>query len=140
MYQDLLLATDGSDGAQRATDHAIALANRLDARVHVLSVAEEGPHSTEQRDRLRADPESEAIEAVEKADTAATTGGVETTTTVRSGVPQEQIVDVAEANEIDMIVIGAVGRGKLEQLVVGSVAQEVVRTASVPVVTVRDGS
>ncbi|MDQ2052586.1 universal stress protein [Natronolimnohabitans sp. A-GB9] len=138
MYQDILLATDGSEGARQATEHAIELADRLEARLHVLSVAEEGPHSSEKQDEMRSDPEGEAEEAIEEAERAASQRGVETTRTVRHGVPQEEIVDVAEANAMDLIVMGTHGRTGLDHLVVGSVAEEVVRNAPVPVVTVRE--
>ncbi|MFC4541796.1 universal stress protein [Halosolutus amylolyticus] len=138
MYQDLLIATDDSDGSRRATEHAIALADQLGARLHVLSVSEEGPHSTEKKDKLRSDPESEAHRAVEHAAEMASERGVEATTDVRQGVPQEQIVDFAETNGVDMIVVGTVGRSGLDHLVVGSVAEEVVREATMPVVTVRE--
>ncbi|RQG93803.1 universal stress protein [Natrarchaeobius chitinivorans] len=138
MYHDLLLATDGSDGARRATQHAVSLANRLDATVHVLSVVEEGPHSSEKRDELRSDPEQEATEAVEAAERVATAEGVDVTTAIRSGVPQEEILDAADATGADLIVVGTVGRTGLDQLIVGSVAEEVVRHATVPVVTVRE--
>ncbi|WP_265107949.1 universal stress protein [Halosolutus halophilus] len=140
MYQDLLIATDDSDGARRAVDHAVELADQLDATLHVLSVSEEGPHSTQKQDKMRSDPESEAHQAVERAAESASERGVETTTNLRQGVPQEQIVDFAETNAIDMIVVGTVGRTGLDHLVVGSVAEEVVRNATVPVVTVRETS
>lgn len=140
MYQDLLIATDDSDGARQAVDHAIALADQLDATLHVLSVSEEGPHSTEKQDEMRSDPEGEANRAVERAAESAAARGVEAMTNIRTGVPQEQIVDFAEANPIDMIVVGTTGRTGLDHLVVGSVAEEVVRNATVPVVTVRETS
>lgn len=138
MYQDLLLATDGTDGARQATEHAIELADRLGATLHIVSVSEDGPHSTEKKDEMRSDPEGEAVEALEEAERTAAQRGLEVTTTVRHGVPQEEIVDVAEVNAIDMIVVGTEGRTGLDHLVVGSVAEEVVRNAPVPVVTVRD--
>lgn len=138
MYQDLLLATDGSEGAKRATDHAIELAYRLEATLHILSVSEEGPHSTEKRDEMRSDPQSEAEEAVAEAEHEAADAGIEVTTAVRKGVPQEEIVAFADEHGIDMIVVGTVGRSGLDKLVVGSVAEEVVQSASVPVVTVRE--
>ncbi|RQH00386.1 universal stress protein [Natrarchaeobius oligotrophus] len=139
MYQELLLATDGSDGARRATNHAIALADRLDARLRVVSVSEEGPHSSEKRDELRTDHEEEAREAVETAERAATADGLAVTTEIRSGVPQDEILEAAAEHGSDLIVVGTVGRSGLDQLIVGSVAEEVVRNASVPVVTVREG-
>ncbi|ARS91632.1 universal stress protein [Natrarchaeobaculum aegyptiacum] len=138
MYDDCLLATDGSDGARRATEHAIELADRLEATLHVVSVAEEGPHSSEKRDRMRSDPESEAAEAVEAAAAPARERNLEVTTTVLEGVPQEKIVAFAEQNPIDLLVLGTVGRSGLDNLVVGSVAEEVVRNAPAPVVTVRE--
>ncbi len=140
MYQNLLVATDGSDAARLASEHAIELADQLGATLHVLSVTEEGPHSSEKRDELRSDDEAEAERVVETVVEEAAARGVETSTIIRAGVPQEQIVDVADSTEIDMIVMGTVGRSGLDQLVVGSVAEEVVRNATVPVVTVRNPS
>lgn len=138
MYQDLLLATDGGDGARKATEHAIALADGLEATLHVVSIAEEGPHSSEKRDEMRADESEEAVRATEAAEREAQAAGVEVETAVREGVPQEEIVSFAEANPVDLIVVGTAGRSGLDQLVVGSVAEEVVRNAPVPVVTVRE--
>ncbi|ELY44750.1 universal stress protein [Natronorubrum bangense] len=138
MYQDLLLATDGSEGADQATEHAIELASQLDATLHILSVSEDGPHSSDKRDKMRADPEDESAQAVDEAEQAVSRSGLESTTIVRHGVAQEEIVDVAETEPIDMIVMGTHGRTGLDHLIVGSVAEEVVRNAPVPVVTVRD--
>lgn len=138
MYQDVLLATDGSDGARQATEHAIELADRLEATLHVVSVSEDGPHSVEKRDEMRSDPEDEATHALREAERAASQRGLEPTTTVRHGVPQEEIVAAAEANGTDLIVVGTHGRTGLDHILVGSVAEEVVRNAPAPVVTVRD--
>ncbi|MDS0475147.1 universal stress protein [Natrinema sp. 1APR25-10V2] len=140
MYQDLLLATDGSDAARRATDHAVELASQLDATLHVLSVSEDGPQAERQQDQLRNDPEDEAARAAEEAADAAGRDGVAVTTDIRHGVPQEQIVDFAETNAVDMIVVGTAGRSGLDHLISGSVAEEIVRNAPVPVVTVREQS
>ena len=140
MYQELLLATDGSDGARQATNHAIELANRLDAALHIVSVSEDGPHAEEKRDQMRTDLEDQAAEALEEAETKATGHEIEVRTTIRHGVPQDEIIDAAEQHDADMIVLGTVGRTGLDHLITGSVAEEVVRNAPVPVVTVRDQS
>lgn len=67
--------------------------------------------------------------------------GLEAETVVRTGVPAEEIADYAAELDADMIVIGTAGRTGLERRIVGSVTDKVVRTAPVPVVTVRpDGS
>lgn len=138
MYQELLLATDGSDGARKATDHAIELASQLGASLHIVSVSEDGPHSSEKRDQMRTDLEEEATMAIERAEEAAAGRGLEITTTVGHGVPQDEIVRIAEGTGADAIVMGTVGRTGLDHVLVGSVAEEVVRNAPVPVVTVRE--
>ena len=138
MYQDLLLATDGSEATRRATEHAVELADSLEATLHIVSVSEDGPHSTENRDQLRSDPEGEAVQAAEEAEETAAGRGLEVTTTVRHGVPQEEIVEIAETESIDMIVVGTHGRTGLDHVITGSVAEEIVRHAPVPVVTVRE--
>lgn len=140
MYQELLVATDGSDAARRATDQAIELASQLDARLHVLSVSEDGPQAAEKTDQLRNDPEEEAAAAATEAEEAAAREGVDITTDIRHGVPQEQVVDFAETNPVDMIIVGTAGRSGLDHLISGSVAEEIVRNAPVPVLTVRDQS
>ncbi|MFD1564348.1 universal stress protein [Haloarchaeobius amylolyticus] len=137
MYQDLLLATDGSDAARQATEQGIELAAQLDATLHVLSVSEEGPQATDKQDRLRTEPEEEAATAAEEAKEAAAREGIDATTDLRQGVPQEQIVDYAETNPVDMVIVGTAGRSGLDHLLSGSVAEEIVRNAPVPVLTVR---
>jgi nucleotide-binding universal stress UspA family protein len=140
MYQELLLATDGSDGARQAADHAIALADQLGAALHIVSVSEDGPHGSEKRDQMRADLEDRAVESIKHAEEKAAGHGIDVRTTVRHGVPQEEIVAAAEEHDVDLVVVGTVGRSGLDQLIVGSVAEEVVRNASAPVVTVREST
>lgn len=56
------------------------------------------------------------------------------------GDPKTRIVEFANANNIDLIVMGTHGRNGLVQLIVGSTAESVMRTANCPVMTVRDES
>ena len=60
------------------------------------------------------------------------------TQSVVFGTPAREIVDHAAANDIDLIVMGTHGRGGVQHLLVGSVAERVVRAAPCPVLTVRD--
>jgi glycine betaine transporter len=59
---------------------------------------------------------------------------------VRPGVPAAEIVRYASANAIDLIVMGTHGRGFVGHVVMGSVAEKVVRTAPCPVLTVRNAN
>lgn len=137
MYDEILIPTDGSDEAQVAVEHGLDLATALGASVRALSVVPEGPHGAMKRDEMRADPEAEAEEAVTAVETAARERGLDVTSAVSEGVPQEAIVDDAARAGVDAIVVGTVGRTGLEHVLLGSVAEEVVRNASVPVITVR---
>lgn len=137
MYDTVLIPTDGSDESQAAIDHGIALADRLDATVHGISIVPEGPHSAMKRDELRAEPQEEARESNQLVETAAERAGIDVTSDVREGVPQEAILEYAEETDADMIVIGTVGRTGLDHVLLGSVAEEVVRNSPIPVVTVR---
>ncbi|WIV67824.1 universal stress protein [Natrialbaceae archaeon AArc-T1-2] len=134
MYRDVLVPTDGSDAAYQAVEHGIAIADGLDANVHALSVI---PGSgTSKRDQLRANPEKDAETAVKEVLEVADQEGVDATGTVRSGVAQEEILAYAREHDVDMIVMGTHGRTGLDHVLMGSVAEEVVKKSSIPVVTV----
>ena len=133
MYQDVLVPTDGSDGTRRAIAHALTIADRFDATVHVLSIVPEGPLGTLDD----GDPTAAARRAVERVEREARQNGTAVTTAVEHGVPHEEILAYVEDNGIDMVVMGTQGRTGLDRVLVGSVAERVVRLADVPVVTVR---
>jgi universal stress protein A len=62
---------------------------------------------------------------------------VEVTRLVNMGVPYQRIVETATAEQVDLIVMATRGRTGLSHLVLGSVAERVVRTAPCPVLTIR---
>lgn len=63
--------------------------------------------------------------------------GVVAKTFIRLGKPEEEIIEFAKQNAIDLIVMGTHGRTGLEHMLVGSVAERVVRGSTVPVLTIR---
>ena len=64
--------------------------------------------------------------------------GMEIESIVLKGDPAEKIVNFAEGQNVDMIVVGSLGKGGFERLVIGSVSEKVVRHAKVPVLIVRE--
>lgn len=66
--------------------------------------------------------------------------GIDVTTVTREGVPEREIRDLAEENDIDLIVLGTHGQEGIDRFVMGSVAASVLRNASRPVLTVRSNS
>jgi nucleotide-binding universal stress UspA family protein len=64
-------------------------------------------------------------------------GGVQTTPVIRFGNPVDEILKVIDEHRVDLVAMGTHGRTGLAHLLVGSVAERVVRTSKVPVLTVR---
>lgn len=133
MVQSILTPTDGSDNSYTAVEQAIHLAEPFDATIHAVSVVESIP----KRDRLRYDPEDAAEEAVERAKEMVEAAGLEFVGDTMEGLPSEQIIDYAVDNDVDMIVMGTHGRGGVQRVLFGSVAERTVRNSPVPVLTVR---
>lgn len=134
MYRTILIATDGNAASRRAAVHGVELAAALDASVHVLSVAK----NVETRDQLRADPESEAMDAIEHVEHEATARGVDVETSVRTGDPCEEILAAADEVRADAIVVGSSVPWGLDRLLHGSVAKYVFENATVPVTIVNE--
>jgi nucleotide-binding universal stress UspA family protein len=141
MYEHVLIPTDGSDEAQKAIDHGVGLAAAFDATVHALYVvdlpnAPRTPHLFDDEEEVRERYEEYGRKVTgEVADTAAA-AGIECVTAIRTGAPHEEIVDYAEDEGADLIVMGAGYRGRMRSLL-GSTTEKVVRTSSVPVTTLR---
>jgi len=79
-----------------------------------------------------------ASDRVDRVAMATADGRVEWTGATVVGDPGTAIVDYAEDNPVDMVVMGTHGHGGFRRAVLGSVTDEVVRTATVPVLSARD--
>lgn len=134
-YQRIVVPTDGSDGASYAAEHGLMLAEALEATAHIVSVVEGGGSS--QRDHLRTSPEDLAAEAVEEVQDRAHGLNVRTETATLSGTPKEAVLQYVDDQNADLVVMGTHGRTGLDQVIFGSVAEEIVREAPVPVLTVK---
>lgn len=121
MYNDILIPADGSEGAQRAIDHGLDLATRYGATVHGLYVIEpiySAYAASEQlTDASRADGQRAVNEFTERVETK----GFTPITEIRTGTPHQEILDYAEDNDIDLIVMGTHGRTGLDRYLLGSV-------------------
>ncbi|SFH03100.1 Nucleotide-binding universal stress protein, UspA family [Halopelagius inordinatus] len=137
MFDTIVIATDGSESVRRAIDVSLDLADRFDAAVHVLYVVdasevESSPDRLrdEMRDALSDRGEQALSEVREAADRDVTTAVVE-------GRPAGVIGDYARDHDADMVAMGTRGRHGENRFLIGSVAERVVRTCPVPVLTVR---
>lgn len=143
--KNILVATDFSDCSTAAFAYGRALAHQFGAKLHVLHAVETSGIDLAGVDTYVANfPElgiaieedaRKALDALLTADDRATIGA-KAILRMRE-TPARAIVDYAADEPIDLIVIGTHGRRGVSHLVMGSVAEKVVRTAPCPVLTVR---
>jgi nucleotide-binding universal stress UspA family protein len=136
----ILVATDFGPAAQLALEYARVLARRFDASLRVLWVAEVPASFGAEFDDADMRRHAERIVQDGTRRLSATLAPLEQNTIgqVLVGAPAEKIVEYANDHAVDLIVMGTHGRRALAHLLMGSVAAHVVRTASCPVLTVRD--
>ena len=142
----ILLATDGSDEAARATEAATELSRETGSEVHVVYVLPTpaqliGHHlySDEIRESLIGGAERDAETFLkEQAEKISSNGGKLAETHLRSGDPDKEILRAAEALGVGLIVIGSRGLGAISRALMGSVSDSVVKHAHCPVFVVRD--
>ncbi len=138
----ILAATDFSTTADNAAKLARDLGRRFDAHLHMLHVVvilDDAHLESEHRrqlEELMADTDK-ARRTVLEGDAEARTGVDITSHLVRGLTPGETIVESAERLDCDLIVMGTHGRRGISHLLLGSVAERVVRTSSMPVLTIR---
>jgi len=137
MHDNVLIATDGSEQAERAVNYGIDLAEAFDARVHVLYVVE--TQATYILTVGLSDDEMEEYEqygegVVTEVVGDASARGLEGTGVVKTGNVAEAIVEYAEDNDVGTIVMGQQGRGATLDRYIGGTAEKVMRLTDIPVI------
>jgi nucleotide-binding universal stress UspA family protein len=145
MYRHLLLATDGSELANKAVEEGLALAKALQARVTVVTVTDPVPPMVSGDasvvfpvlDYQRA-AEASAVRILDSATAAAKAAGVACAVVhIKDQYPAQGILESAKANGTDLIVMASHGRRGLSKLLLGSQAAEVVSQSTLPVLVYR---
>ncbi|MBP1921960.1 nucleotide-binding universal stress UspA family protein [Halorubrum alkaliphilum] len=142
MFDTVVVATDGSDSVGRAVQIAIDLAARFDAAVHALYVIDDdevGSSPEAVREDLRDVLDERGTQALEDiVDLAEERDDeLDVTAEVREGRPADEIIEYARSIDAGVVVTGTRGRHGENRFLIGSVAERVVRTCPVPVLTVR---
>jgi len=126
MYTRIMIPLDGSELAQTALPHALDLGRALGATLVLLHV----------RDGRKGSPEA-ARRYLEYLRRGHTGDGVAIELAVREGAVAEAIVRAADEERIDIIVMATHGRSGMQRVVYGSVAEQVLRSSTRPVLLVR---
>ncbi|TGC09010.1 universal stress protein [Methanolobus halotolerans] len=138
----VLIATDGSENVKNAVNWGIGLAKANDAKVTALYVIPPSGISLAMRGEMWAKGmkehfKDEGQKAVEHVMGAGKKEGVEVKPVIIDDKnPSDAIVDYASENDIDLIVVGTLGRTGLNHIMLGSVAENVVRRSKKQVLVV----
>lgn len=141
----ILCPTDFSEVSVRAETYAAALARHYDATLHLLHVDPplplmapygEVPVDIRLFEEQRAQAEADLAAAKARAQAA----GATVETSLRGGHAAREVLEVAREQAADLVVLGTHGRGGVEHLLLGSVAEKVLRKARCPVLVVPPGA
>lgn len=145
-FDRILFPTDFSTCADRALTYAVDLTDRVDARLHFLHVVNElspelygisdpQERATALRSQIRAGAETRLHDLVPDTQGA----NIETTVVLRSSYDVgDAIIEYVDEESVDFVVMGTHGRKGLDRLMLGNIADTVLRQASCPVMTVRE--
>jgi nucleotide-binding universal stress UspA family protein len=143
MYERIVVPTDGSACASAAVEHATDIAQQYDASLHLLSVVDSRNIShgspAVSPAQIESTLQEQAEGVVSEAADEAASEGLSVQTEVITGIPDTAIIDYAEENDLDLIVMGTHGRTGLHRYLLGSVTERTVRQSPVPVLTIRNG-
>jgi nucleotide-binding universal stress UspA family protein len=141
----MVVGTDGSETAGEAVRQAGELAQKLGAKVHLVSAYEPVPESRlrEERQEVPGDlqwtvnPREDVSETLEAAAAALRETGVQVETHAREGDPADAILDVAEEERADLIIVGNKGMTGAKRFLLGSVPNKVSHHAPCSVMIIR---
>ena len=134
MMKNILVPVDGSEGADRAIEKAVMLAETCGAKLNFLYVANINQLA------INAVLSDAILDSVTKAGNVIlemVPAGVEKESFSDTGSPAVVILDFAESNDIDLIVMGSRGLGVVKGVLLGSVSQYVVEQSKCPVLVVK---
>ncbi|WP_163537221.1 universal stress protein [Gracilibacillus sp. YIM 98692] len=138
MFKKILLATDGSEHSIRSADHAIKLAENFNGTVEAVYVVdsqkskEDVLHSVDKYEVKR-----ERNEKIEVVKDLLDQSGVEYNTNILHGEPGPTIVEYANKNNFDCVVVGSRGLNNLQTMILGSVSHKVAKRVNCPVLIVK---
>ncbi|OEU44000.1 universal stress protein [Methanosarcina sp. Ant1] len=141
-FKKILVATDGSESAVNAVSHGINIAKATGAEVHVLYVISTEYAVTTRTVRGWTDEFEESLAkrgavAIDYVKGLGKEAGIKVEPVFLRGTPAEEILDYAEDNDIDLIMMGTHGLTGVKRFLIGSVAEKVLRHSKIPVMIIR---
>ncbi len=141
MYRKILVAHDGSDGAQKAFDAALTLAVQLEADLHMVCVEENIPRYAQTVDEVKGEKEraDEYFEQLAEhcRQRALLVKGKTISTEIIVGHGAKAIVEFARQGSFDLLVVGFTGHSKIYDHIWGGTSQNITRLAHCSVLVVK---
>ncbi len=140
-YERIVVAVDFSKTSKTALQHAFGLAQEHGASLDVIYVIDDAFQATlpwlkqgqETVKQMRSEAVSAATQKLEKFVPKTT---VECSTTVKTGEVDEEVLRFAARRKADLIVLGKVGRRRVDEFLIGSSANDIIRSSPIPVLLV----
>jgi nucleotide-binding universal stress UspA family protein len=140
IFNKILIATDGSKRTQNAVDTGLEIAQEHKSKVYAVYVVDTVTFTSIPMDvtwenmyQLLKDEGEDAVGRVK----AAAAPGVDVETHVLEGNPALEITKFAKDNDVGLIVVGTLGKSGIDRILLGSVAEKVVRIAPCPVLVIK---
>lgn len=154
IFRKIMVATDGSELTRKAVDSAIEITKLNDAKlyaVHVISpgdfsitqneprasITQNEPRAAEWKTEIKEHLTTQGKEATAYVENSGKIANVAVEPVILEGNPADEIVNFAEKNDIDLIVMGTLGKTGIKRFLLGSVAENVVRHSKKAVLVVR---
>ncbi len=143
MFSKILVPVDFSEYTADILKHAMEIARRFDSTIHLIHVIPNMDYFTPYESFMAAEnmvAVQKGIEAEVRKDLDEMAKGISAipvVKAVRTGVSFVEIVDYVRTEGMDLVVMATHGRGGLEHIIIGSVAEKVVRRSPCPVLTIR---
>ena len=145
MFSSLVVGTDGSDTAKEAVRQATELAKSVGGRVHLVSAYEPVSETRLREERVQVpddlqwmvNPREDVEATLQEAAGGIESAGVDVSTYAREGDPADAILDVAEEQNADLIVVGNKGMTGARRFLLGSVPNKVSHHAPCSVMIIR---
>ncbi len=142
-YQRIVVAVDFSKTSKAALHHAVGVAQQHDASLDVIYVIEDAFQATlpwlkqgqETVKQMRTEAVGAATEKLDKF-VSRVSSGVDVSCTVKTGEVDEEVLRLVARRKADLVVLGKVGRRRVDEFLIGSSAADIIRSSTVPVLLV----
>jgi nucleotide-binding universal stress UspA family protein len=144
MIKNIMIATDGSDTSKNAAKVGIEIASRSNGSITAVYVVDVFRLShipgyatfPGLKEKLLELMEKEGIEATESVEDMANDAGVASHKLIARGEPSKELLRISQESGVDLLIMGSIGRTGLDRIILGGVAEKVVRNSAVPVLLI----